>query len=62
VGTEAEESLEGLIHISELDWAIVEDPAEIIKVGDKVKAKIIEIKDDRVSLSLKALKKILVGN
>ena len=49
-------SLEGLIHISELDWSIVEDPSEIVKVGDKVKAKIIEIKDDKVSLSLKALK------
>jgi small subunit ribosomal protein S1 len=52
-----EESLEGLIHISELDWAIVENPSEIVKVKDKVKAKIIEIKDNKVSLSLKALKK-----
>ncbi|MFH1037002.1 MAG: S1 RNA-binding domain-containing protein, partial [Patescibacteria group bacterium] len=57
VDAKPEEALEGLIHISELDWAIVEDPSEIVKVGDKVKAKIIEIKDDRVSLSLKALKK-----
>lgn len=49
--------LEGLIHISELDWQLIEDPSEIVKVGDKVKAKIIEItKDGRVSLSLKALK------
>jgi len=52
-----EEGLEGLIHISELDWAIVGDPVEIVKVGEKVKAKIIEIKDNKVSLSLKALKK-----
>ncbi|MDD5145505.1 MAG: S1 RNA-binding domain-containing protein [Candidatus Pacebacteria bacterium] len=51
------ENLEGLIHISELDWSIVSDPAEIVKVGEKIKAKIIEIKDDRVSLSLKSLKK-----
>lgn len=50
-------SLEGLIHISELDWKIVEDPLEIVKVGQKVKAKIIEISDNKVSLSLKALKK-----
>ena len=50
--------LEGLIHISELDWSIIEDPSEIVKVGDKVKAKIIEITPDgRISLSLKALKK-----
>lgn len=50
-------ALEGLIHISELDWKIIEDPLEVVKVGQKVKAKIIEIADDRVSLSLKALKK-----
>lgn len=50
------ENLEGLIHISELDWKIVEDPTEIVKVGDKVRAKIIDISGDKVSLSLKALK------
>ncbi|MCD6528107.1 S1 RNA-binding domain-containing protein [bacterium] len=48
--------LEGLIHISELDWQLIEDPSKIVKVGDKVKAKIINIVDDRVFLSLKALK------
>jgi len=52
------EEIEGLIHISELDWQLIENPVEIIKVGQKVKAKIIEITEDgRVSLSLKALKK-----
>lgn len=51
-----EEGLEGLVHISELDWALVEDPRTLYKVGDKVKAKIIEIKDGKVSLSIKALK------
>ncbi|MFH1401437.1 MAG: S1 RNA-binding domain-containing protein [Parcubacteria group bacterium] len=56
-GAKPEEGLEGLIHISELDWAIVGDPSEIVKIGDKVKAKIIEIKDNKVSLSLKVLKK-----
>ena len=50
------EDLEGLIHISELDWKLIEDPAEIVKVGEKIKAKIIEISGDKVSLSLKALK------
>jgi len=50
--------LEGLIHISELDWQLIENPSEIVKVGEKVKVKIIEITGDgRVSLSLKALKK-----
>jgi small subunit ribosomal protein S1 len=51
------EKLEGLIHISELDWQLIEDPADIVKVGDKVKAKILSIADGKVSLSLKALKK-----
>lgn len=50
------ESLEGLIHISELDWQLIENPSEIIKTGDKVEAKIIDISNDKVSLSLKALK------
>ncbi|KPJ73649.1 30S ribosomal protein S1 [Parcubacteria bacterium DG_74_1] len=51
------EELEGLIHISELDWKIVEDPTEIVKISDKLQAKIIDISGDKVSLSLKALKK-----
>jgi len=50
------EPLEGLIHISELDWQLIENPSEIIKTGDKVKVKIIDISNDKVSLSLKALK------
>jgi len=52
-----EEILEGLIHISELDWQLIENPSEIVKLGQKVKAKIIDISNGKVSLSLKALKK-----
>ena len=52
------DDLEGLIHISELDWQLIDDPAKVVKTGEKVKAKIIEITDSgRISLSLKALKK-----
>jgi len=51
------EGLEGLIHISELDWQLIENPADIVKVGEKIKAKIISISESKVSLSLKALKK-----
>jgi len=50
-------ALEGLIHISELDWKIIENPSEVVKVGQVVKAKIIDISNNKVSLSLKALKK-----
>ncbi|HAO64483.1 TPA: 30S ribosomal protein S1 [Candidatus Taylorbacteria bacterium] len=51
-----EEGLEGLVHISELDWSLVEDPRALYKVGETVKVKIIEIKDNKISLSIKALK------
>lgn len=51
-----EEGLEGLVHISEIDWALVEDPRKFYKVGDRVRVKIIEIKESKISLSIKALK------
>lgn len=47
------DGIEGLIHISEISWERVEDPKDYVKVGDKVKAKIIAIDKDRLSLSLK---------
>lgn len=50
------DNLEGLVHISEMDWALVENPKELYSVGDKVKVKVIEVKDGKVSLSIKALK------
>ena len=51
-----EEGLEGLVHISEIDWGLVEDPKKMFKIGEKVKVKVIEIKDGKISLSIKALK------
>lgn len=48
--------MEGLIHISELDWQLVENPSEVVSVGELVKAKIIDINNNQVFLSLKALK------
>ena len=51
-----EDGLEGLVHISEIDWSLVENPKTMFKIGQKIKVKIIEIKDDKVSLSIKALK------
>jgi len=51
-----EPTVEGLIHISELDHKLIDDPKEIVKVDDQIRAKIVEVKDGRVSLSLKALK------
>lgn len=51
-----EDGLEGLVHISEIDWGLVDDPHKFAKVGEKIKVKIIEIKDGKISLSVKALK------
>lgn len=47
--------LEGLVHISELAWQRIENPRDIIKVGQKVQAKVISIDKGRVSLSIKQL-------
>ncbi len=52
-----EDGVEGLIHISEMDWSLVEDPRNILKEGEKVQAKIINIANGKLFLSLKALKK-----
>jgi len=50
-----EQGLEGLVHISEMDWALVEDSKNRYRVGENIKVKVIEIKDDKISLSIKAL-------
>jgi len=48
--------IEGMIHISELDYKLIDNPKELVKVNDELKARIIDIKEGRVFLSLKALK------
>lgn len=49
------DGIEGLVHISEISWERVEDPRKYVKVGDEVKAKIIAIDKDRLSLSIKQM-------
>ncbi len=49
------DGIEGLIHISEISWERVNNPADYVNVGDVVEAKIIAIDKDRLSLSLKQL-------
>ncbi len=49
------DGIEGLIHISEISWERVEDPRDYVKTGQSVKAKIIAIDKDRLSLSLKQM-------
>lgn len=48
--------LEGLVHVSEIDWGHVSDPSKFAKVGDKVKVQVIGIDADKISLSMKRLK------
>lgn len=47
--------IEGLVHISEIAHRLIESPKEIIKLGESVKVKVLDIKEGRVFLSLKAL-------
>lgn len=49
------DGIEGLVHISEISWERVEDPRKYVKVGENVKAKIIAIDKDRLSLSIKQM-------
>ncbi|MGB4420266.1 MAG: S1 RNA-binding domain-containing protein [Candidatus Saccharimonadales bacterium] len=49
------DGIEGLVHISEISWERVSNPADYVKVGDNIKAKIIAIDKDRLSLSIKQL-------
>ena len=47
--------IDGLVHISELSWSHVTHPSEVVKVGDKVEVKVLEVnaKRERISLGLK---------
>ncbi|MFL0269920.1 30S ribosomal protein S1 [Candidatus Clostridium radicumherbarum] len=47
--------IDGLIHISDLSWKRVLDPAEVVSVGDKVEVYVIDFdkSKDRISLGLK---------
>ena len=53
---EIPKEIEGLIHISEIDWELVDDVNKLFKVGQKIKAKIVKIAQGKISLSIKALK------
>lgn len=49
-------AIEGLIHISELDHRLIDNPKEIVSINEAIKAKILDIKGGQIYLSLKALK------
>ena len=47
--------IDGLLHISEFSWNRIESPNEILNIGDEVEAKVLKIKSNKISLSMKAL-------
>jgi len=49
--------IEGLIHISEISEQPIKDITEVLKIGQKIKAKIIEIVKDKIYFSLKGVEK-----
>lgn len=51
------EHLEGLVHISELAWQRIDNPQDIVKVGQEIKAEIISIEGSKIFLSSKKLTK-----
>ena len=57
VFVELEQGLEGLLHISELSDAKVENPEELVKVGDDIEVKVLRVdsKDRKIGLSRKNL-------
>jgi len=49
------DSLEGLVHISELAWQRIDDPRDVVHPGQKIKAEIIKIERSKIFLSMKKL-------
>lgn len=49
------DGLSGLVHVSQISEKRIKSPDVVLKVGDKVKVKVIAIKDGKLSLSMKAL-------
>ena len=47
--------VDGLVHVSEISWSRVEDPAEVVSAGQQVSVKVLKIEPekDRISLSLR---------
>ena len=52
-----DDNIEGLIHISELAWQRIDSPSTLYKVGDKIKAEIVNIDGNKIFLSAKKIMK-----
>ena len=49
------DGLSGLVHISQICQRRIKKPSEVLKVGDKVKVKVLNTSDGKISLSMKAI-------
>ena len=49
--------LEGLVHVSEISYSKVALPSDVVSEGDKVKVKVIAMKDGKIALSMKQAEK-----
>ena len=49
------DGLSGLVHISQISQKRIKKPSEVLKVGDKVKVKVLNTNDGKISLSIKAV-------
>ena len=49
------DGLSGLVHISQICGKHIKSPSEVVKVGDEVNVKILDVKDGKISLSMKAV-------
>lgn len=49
------DGLGGLVHISQICQKRIKKPSEVLKVGDKVKVKVLNTNDGKISLSIKAV-------
>lgn len=54
------DGLSGLVHISQICGRRIGKPSEVLKVGQKVKAKVLNTNDNKISLSMKALEEEMV--
>lgn len=50
--------LSGLVHISQISEKRIKHPSAVLAVGDRVKVKVIAVKDGKLSLSMKALQDV----
>lgn len=54
------DGISGLVHISQISQKRIGKPSEVLKEGQKVKVKVLNTNDNKVSLSMKALEEEMV--